>query len=70
MKLPSKWKKWLVVRLPAPVVGGTVPSSGTSATLWLGSVVGLLFNDCRHVGQEVSCSSQERRQELYINKQS
>lgn len=65
---PSKWKKWLCWfkrGLPSAAATGTKFSSRFSPG-WssLTRLLSAMFRDILHVGQEVSCSSQERRQEL------
>lgn len=65
---PSKWKKWLCwLRrgLPSATATGTRFSSRfslwwSSRTWWLS----VILRDILQVGQDVSCSSQDRRHEL------
>lgn len=70
-EIPSKWKRlvvrcrrrafWVVVCSSWP---GTVSSADAGSRLWCKSL-----SDLRHVGHEVSCSSQDRKQALwYSNK--
>lgn len=68
--LPSKWKKWLCWLIcglasgaaPAGPVLSSKPPPCCWPLVWPPSP--LMFRDVRHVGQEVSCSSHERKQEL------
>lgn len=65
---PSKWKKWLCWfrrGLPSAAATGTRFSSRFS--LWWSSLtwwLSVILRDILQVGQDVSCSSQDRRQEL------
>lgn len=68
--LPSKWKKWLcwlmcgLASVAAPT--GPIFSSNPAPCCWLPAwpPSPLMFRDVRQVGQEVSCSSHDRRHEL------
>lgn len=65
---PSKWKKWLCWfkrGLPSATATGTRFSSRFS--LWWSSLtwwLSVILRDILQVGQDVSCSSQDRRHEL------
>lgn len=67
--IPSKWKKWLCwfrwgrTSFPGPVA---MLSAGALCPSPLSLSPSLMFSDMRHVGQEVSCSSHERRHELHV----
>ncbi len=68
--LPSKWKKWFVMgccRFCPRMCGGGIgaPCSLSCLSGWLSLTTRCRSpSEVRQVGQEVSCSSQERRQEL------
>lgn len=67
---PSKWKKWFCWLLcglasaaaPTGPMFSSTPAPCCGLLSWPPSP--LMFRDVRHVGQEVSCSSQDRRHEL------
>lgn len=65
---PSKWKKWLSWlrrrRASAPRPTARLSGLASLASLSTRYSPSPMFSDNRHVGQDVSCSSQERRHEL------
>lgn len=71
--LPSKWKKWLCWLMcglaSAAAPAGPMFSSSPAPCCWLPTwpPSPLMFRDVRQVGQEVSCSSHDRRHELEKN---
>ena len=68
--LPSKWKKWLVVWLPALLGCWAMTASPLPlATFPFGSTSVLSFRDILQVGHDVSCSNQDLRQELGTRKE-
>ena len=58
--LPSKWKKWFL-RMPRPIINAAIPLGRLSSSCsgWRS-----LARDWRQVGQEVSFSNQDLKQEL------
>lgn len=73
-RLPSKWKKWLwlmcgLASAAAPT--GPMFSSKPAPCCWLPTwpPSPMMFREVRQVGQEVSCSSHDRRHELGKKKQ-
>lgn len=65
---PSKWKKWLCwFKRGLPSATATGPRFSSRFSLWWSSLtwwLSVILRDILQVGQDVSCSSQDRRHEL------